>query len=76
MLEEELYKIIGKNIRKFRLENGLSIEDLCWKVLLEHQINFTKAEIIDLENGQLIIEVGTILVLSQALDQELGCFFE
>lgn len=58
--------MLGKNIRKVRLENGLSLEQL------SSLCNVSKSMLSNIERGKKTPTVGVALSIAQALGKEIG----
>ncbi len=68
MEKSELLKVIGQNIKRIRLEKGLTQVDLVGKI--EMQIDTTN--ISRLERGRTNATIHTLFKVSQALDVPLS----
>lgn len=67
---DELYVSIGKKIKQYRYEQGLSRDNLASKINVTHQ-QFTKYE-----NGNNRIDLSKLLTLCKVLDKSLFDFIE
>ena len=74
--EEELYRIIGHNIYKYRKKIGLSRTDLSQKLHGEQNVRILPAEIEDFEQGLSLIEVAQLLAISVVLQTDLNHFVQ
>jgi transcriptional regulator with XRE-family HTH domain len=61
---------IGENIRKLRLENKLTLEQVAKKT------GFTKSYISMLETGKKIPPIASLSKISKALNSEIAAFFQ
>ena len=68
MKKAEILKIIGENIRRIRLEKGLTQVDLVGKVEMRiHTTNISR-----LEHGRTNATIHTLFRISQALEVPLS----
>ena len=70
MSHNDLFRILGQNIRKARLTRGLSQENLANE--LDKTLNFISL----LENGKTGISVPTLVDICETLDVNISTLFE
>ena len=69
MLNEEVAKVIGENVRRYRKEKGYTQERLA------EEANIDRTAISKLEKGKFLPTISFILAISQTLHIELIYFF-
>ena len=69
MLNEEVAKVIGENVRRYRKEKGYTQERLA------EEANIDRTAISKLEIGKFLPTISFILAISQTLHIELIYFF-
>jgi transcriptional regulator with XRE-family HTH domain len=61
---------VGKKIKQFRIEQGLSLQELAEKT------GFTSALLSQVENHMISPPLGTLIKISRGLDIPIGLFFD
>lgn len=69
MLNEEVAKVIGENVRRYRKEKGYTQERLA------EEANIDRTAISKLEKGKFLPTISFILAISKTLHIELIYFF-
>ena len=69
MLNEEVAKVIGENVRRYRKEKGYTQERLA------EEANIDRTAISKLEKGKFLPTISFIIEISQTLHIELIYFF-
>lgn len=69
-LEEELFKRIGENVRKYRKQKGLTIRQL------SYASGLGTTSVHEIEHGMINSRVGTLFKISNALGISAGQLFE
>jgi len=68
--EEELFKRIGKNVRKYRKQKGFTIRQL------SYASGLGTTTIHEIEHGLINTHIGTLFKVSNTLDIGFGQLFE
>jgi transcriptional regulator with XRE-family HTH domain len=68
-LQNPVYKVVGKNIEKFRGIRGLSVDDLALVT------GYNRASIRNMELGKNRIHLDTVSLIAQSLDVPMFAFF-
>ena len=70
-MKEDIYNIIGKNIKKYRLENNLTQRDLAEKLLMSDSF-IAKLESVTHQT----ISIDTLEEIAHILNKDIKDFFE
>ena len=70
-MKEDIYNIIGKNIKKYRLENNLTQRELAEKLLMSDSLS-AKLESVTHQT----ISIDTLEEIAHILNKDIKDFFE
>ena len=70
MKDKEFFILVGKNVTKYRKQQGLTVQKLA------DECDIEKSNLIPIEKGRINITLSTLLKLSKALKVEVKMLME